>query len=287
MKREIPMLGGPMTAVVALSVLALSGTNATAKEPCGDHGECKALVEINSSDGDIGFHFLMDGGELIGAKVKRPDRKTIFSIEARRDLRQQTFTETFVESAEPLCFDPLTDQDPENDEEDFVTLEDFLARWSAGRYKFVGTTEDGGAFGATRLEYDLPAAPTNVNFDAQSGVISWEAGNDLGACATSAELDDLVTAGDLPVHPQDVPVAIWEAVLEPDVEDGDPLGALKLTIRLPGDIAMLQVDVPDAYLASLPDDTPGKIEVGAIGTGDNATFTELEDLCLNENQGCE
>ena len=59
-------------------------------------------------------------------------------------------------------------------------------------------------------------------------------------------------------------------VLEPDVGDGDPTGALKYTVRVPGDI--YSVTVPADYLASLPDDTPVKIEVGAIGWGDNATL---------------
>jgi hypothetical protein len=30
-----------------------------------------------------------------------------------------------------------------------------------------------------------------------------------------------------------------------------------------------------------------KIEVGAIGTTDNATFTEVGGFCVNENKGCD
>jgi hypothetical protein len=48
-------------AAVLLS-LSLGAANAT--EPCEDFGECKVLIEINSTDGDIGFHFLMDGDEF-------------------------------------------------------------------------------------------------------------------------------------------------------------------------------------------------------------------------------
>jgi hypothetical protein len=101
------------------------------------------------------------------------------------------------------------------------------------------------------------------------------------------ELDGLVADGALPVHPEDVPVAAWEVVLEPDVEDGDPLGNLVFSIRVPGDIATKAVTVPADYLAALPDDTPVKVEVGAIGLDDNATFTEVGDLCVNEVEGCE
>jgi hypothetical protein len=269
-------------AMVAMSV----ATVAMATEPCGDLGECKALVEINSSDGDIGFHFLMDGDDLQKGRLKNPSGFRIFKTEAFNQLRQQRFTETFVESAEPLCFDPLTDEDPENDDEDFVTLEDFLARWDAGTYTFIGGERAESSVGQSDLTFDLPAAPTTLAFNEITGVISWAAGNDLGECADSAELDTLVMQGDLPQHPQNVAVAAWEIVFEPDVEDGDPTGSLKFTIRVDGDIATKEVTVPAEYLSDLPADTPAKIEVGAIGDGDNATFTEVADICVNENLGC-
>jgi len=47
------------------------------------------------------------------------------------------------------------------------------------------------------------------------------------------------------------------------------------------------VTVPADYLASLPDDTPVKIEIGAIGVDNNATFTEVGGFCINEDEGCE
>jgi hypothetical protein len=44
----------------------------------------------------------------------------------------------------------------------------------------------------------------------------------------------------------------------------------------------LAVTGPEDYLAALPDDTLVKIEVDAIGAEDNATFSELSDVCVNE-----
>ena len=92
------------------------------------------------------------------------------------------------------------------------------------------------AYGETELTNALPAAPADVDFD--GAVISWDAGDDLGNCASAAELDGLVWDGILPIHPEDLEVDAWEVVLEPDVDDGDPLGSLKFTIRVPGDIEM-------------------------------------------------
>jgi len=271
----------PLAAGAAL-VLGTGTTTVKATEPCGDFGECKALIEINSTDGDIGFHFLMDGDDLNSGRINDPNGAKVFEEQAKGPLRDQKLTETFAESAEPLCWaNPNADPD-----EDIVTLEEFLGRWAAGTYVFSGKGDGGEkSTGETELTHALPAAPASLAFD--GSVITWTAGDDLGKCASFAELSDLVAVGVLPVHPQDVTVAAWEIVLEPDVEDGDPTGNLVFNVQVSGDIQTKAVTVPADYLASLPDDTPVKIEVGAIGVDDNATFTEVTGFCVNENEGCE
>ena len=271
----------PLVLAVALASLPLA---AGATEPCGDFGECKVLIEINATDGDIGFHFLMDGDELRGAALFNPKHKRIFSYKVRRELREQTLTETFAESAEPLCFDPTLDDDPENDDEDFVTLEDFIERWTPGTYRFVGVDENfERSFGASELTFNLPAAPTDLEFelepddDSFEGSISWAPGDDLGECSDGMEL--------LPMPPADVPVAAWEVVFEPEVDGRE---GFTYVVRIPGDAEELEVEVPDDYLESLPPNTPAKIEVGAIGFDDNATFSEEGEICVNETRknGC-
>ena len=276
-----------MAASAAVVAWGTGSPAAMATEPCDDFGECKVLIEINASDGDIGFHFLFDGDDLNSAKMKDPNRKVIYWNLAWGPLREQKLTENFVESAEPLCFDPLSDDDPDNDDEDFVTLVQFLERWTPGIYKFIGRTDEffSPQKGETELTYDLPAAPADVDFD--GSIISWDSGDDLGECADADELDDLVDDGVLPTHPENVTVDSWEIVFEPDVEDGELTGSHKYTVRVAGDIMPKEVTVPADYLASLPDDTPVKVEVGAIGGEDNATFTEEDGFCVNEDEGCD
>jgi hypothetical protein len=273
------------TTALATAIGLLVGSSAFATEPCGDFGECKVLIEINSSDGDIGFHFLMDGDDLRRAALFNPDHRKIFYYSTRRELGEQYLTETFAESAEPLCFDPTEDDDPENDDEDFVTLAEFLDRWDAGTYRFFGIGDDWElSFGASELTFNLPAAPTDLEYEEEmdgddvEGEISWAPGDDLGECSDGMDL--------LPMKPKKVPVAAWEVVLEPDV-DGI-VGTYKYVVRIPGDAEELEVEVPDDYLETLPDNTPVKIEVGAIGFDDNATFTEEGDICVNETEedGC-
>jgi hypothetical protein len=287
----------PFTTIsAAASVVLILGTGTTvarATEPCGDFGECKALVEINATDGDIGFHFLMDGDDLTSGEINDPNGAKVFEEKAKGPLKEQKHTETSGESAEPLCW-----QDPEADPgEEIVTLEEFLERWAAGTYVFSGMGEGGEkSTGETQLTHELPAAPSSVAFN--GSVISWAAGKDLGKCADEVKLDKLVADGVLPKHPKDVPVAAWEIVLEPDVADGDPTGKLVFSLRVPGTILSKEVTVPAQYLASLPAGTPVKIEVGAIGPkdvvpedgiddDDNATFTEKGGFCVSENGKCE
>jgi hypothetical protein len=224
----------------------------------------------------------VDGDDLVKIEGKNPDGKKFFKADAKKEFREQFMTETFVESAEPVCREELA----EDDGDIVVTLEEFLERWSPGTYAFKGKANEGEKpEGETVLTHYLPAAPDELEFD--GSVISWESGDDLGECATNAELAALVDDEVLPEHPENVVVAAWEVVFEPDVEDGDPTGSLKFTIRVAGDIDDTEVTVPAEYLADLPDDTPVKIEVGAIGADDNATFTEEDGFCVNKVEGCD
>ena len=290
----LPKFGGLMTAgAIGAGLLLVGWSAAHATEPCGDFDECKVLIEINASDGDIGFHWLGDAGDLRSMRIDDPYGEKVFENNAFGRLREQKLTETFGESAEPLCW-PDPDADPE-DLEDIVTLREFSERWEPGFYAFRGKGEEGEKLtGETLLSYDLPAAPKEVDFD--GSVISWEAGDDLGNCAPISNegddyagqelIEELVNDGII-ADPADVMVAAYEVVLEPDVEDGDPVGQLVFKVRVAGNVDPMQVTVPGDYLSALPEDTPVKVEVGAIGVDDNATFTEADGFCVNENEGCE
>ena len=65
MKEKYSISNTVLKAAAVIGVVGMFTTPVTATEPCGDFGECKAIIEINSTDGDVGFHFLMDGDDLI------------------------------------------------------------------------------------------------------------------------------------------------------------------------------------------------------------------------------
>jgi len=287
-KISVSLQGAFRLVIIALAYTGLC--QALAQEPCpesdGDIGECKVLIEINATDGDIGFHFLIDADDANSVRMDDPNGAKVFEDKAFGPLREQKMTETFLESAEPLCWpDPEADED-----EEVVSLRDFLELWEEGTYNIrVDGDEGEKVFGETVLSHDLPAAPTMLDFDGTS--IIWMPGNDLGHCAPLSDEEYGVetvaeVVPDLIPDPSTVAVAAWEVVMEPDVDDGDPIGDEVFSVRIAGD-APRSVDVPTAYLMSLPDDTPVKIEVGAIGEDDNATFSEKDEFCINEDKGCE
>lgn len=266
--------GAPLIAAIVV-------TDAVATEPCDDFGECKVIVEINSTDGDVGFHWLVDGDDLNSIRIDDSDGHKIYENKAFGPLHDQKLTETFGESSEPVCRESLK----EDEDDVVVTVEEFEERWPSGPYAISGSGDGGEKLsGETHLTYYLPAAPENLSYS--SGVIQWMSGSTLGECATEAELNQLVADEVLPIHPMNVQLTAWEVVVE--LEDGSNR---KFSVLLPG--SQTVVTLPPEFLSSIPANTPAKAEVGAIGGNlaigddDNATFTELSGLCLNEMwDGC-
>ena len=258
----------------AATSLALSfvSSDAAATER---YDEFVPIVEINATDGDVGFHVLLDGTGWDVAKIYRSNWDRIFKANAFKSLNRQGLTELFMESAEPLCWN-----DPEADPEDLeniVTVEDFVNRFAAGTYYARGRDLAGEVIkGSGQLTHDLPAAPI-VNIDAGLDVdgnadvtISWQVGVDLGNCAYP---EGLIT------DPGDVEVVRWEIVVEPDedaVEEAD-LEDTVFVVQFHGD-APMSVDVPAEFFGPYLDAgvTDFKGEVGAREESGNQTFTEIE-----------
>jgi len=252
------------TALIALSTF---GQSVFADAPCGDLDECRVLIEINASDGDIGFHVLFDAEGWTTAAISDPSSMPIFDESASNSLEDQTLTENFFESAEPVCEEGLREEPGD----EVVTLPEFLLRFPAGTYSF--SLDSGDRTGSTDLTHVIPAAPSEVDFDGKR--ISWEYGYDLGECTT--------VPGGFEVAGEDQ-IAGYEVVLEPD---DDELSKFKFTIQVPPDVN--EVVVPKAYLSSFDADTPLKVEVGAIerrpdGSFGNQTFTEADGFCAARNQ---
>lgn len=263
----------PMFSLVAVSLVGLPA-GAMAEE----FDEFEPFIEINATDGDIGYHVLLDGEAWKVAKIFDADGDRMFKGKGTDDLEEQGITEIFMESAEPPCWFEEANDEVDWYEDEVVDLEEFIDRFEEGTYTARGRTLEGERLRAeAEFTHNIPAAPeTRVEVVDRTVTIHFSSGTDLGQCEYPADL--------IP-NPADVEVVRWEVVLEPN-EDELPGGELPdglafavFTIQLPASenwMNEMSVVVPqvyvDAYLGA--EVNQFKYEVGAKEESGNQTFTE-------------
>lgn len=266
--------------LAAILTYVLLPALASADVPCGggEIDECRAYIEMNATDGDIGFHGLVDAEGWVWTQITDPDGHKLLKEQAKGSLKDQTLTETFFESEEPICSADLVEEPGE----EVVTLEEFFDRFPAGLYEFRTKLPEGGMLaGWTEVTHALPAAPDDIAFDGST--ITWGPGEDLDEC----EPEEGSGAGE-------VGIAAYQVVLEPDFDAeepaDEPFAARIFSVFVPPEVNA--VTVPLQFLDSFPDDTPVKVEIIAIeerpnGSLGNQVAAEEDGFCLNEVEGCE
>jgi hypothetical protein len=224
MKRQ--GIGGPgllsLSARMAVAlVLAVAVTNGAAEG--AEFEKAQLFIEFNSTDDDAGIQVLLDGEAWRFLRIFRPDGRVILELEAKRGLGQLGLTELFFESAEP-------------------SLDEVLAKFPAGRYKFEGITIKGRTLeGSAVLSHDIPPAPF---FSPSSG--------------------ELVDRSNTVITWQPIPgIARFQVIVE-----NEDLG-VSITVDLSGSVTELQV--PPSFLIA---DTEYKAEVLAIAETGNRTIAE-------------
>ncbi len=110
--------------------------------------------ELNNTDGDLGFHGLIDGDAWKRLEVENPKERRLLNVFVQSRLRRQGLTEFFFESAEPT-FDELA---PEK----------FFRRFPEGEYEISGVTLEGEELESTAMiTHLLPAPPDNITVNGQ------------------------------------------------------------------------------------------------------------------------
>ena len=108
--------------------------------------DARIRIEVNATDGDSGLHVLLDAEGWKFVKIFDPCGKQIFHVAGGGNVRKTGLTELFFESAEP-GFEELP-------------LDEFLARFPAGDYRFTGETITGKRlFSIAKLTHALPDGP--------------------------------------------------------------------------------------------------------------------------------
>lgn len=104
------------------------------------------IAELNNTDGDLGFHALVDGEPWRLLEIRDPSGARILRVRPTGELRLQGLTEIFFESAEP--------------EFDELTPEEFFARFPEGVYEISGVSVDGEEMESEAVfSHVMPAPP--------------------------------------------------------------------------------------------------------------------------------
>jgi hypothetical protein len=231
--RHTRMLTCSLAALVVL-IVGVTSPEAWAAKKKLELKISRIYWEYNSSANDLGVHVSLDGEDWRKLKIINPAGRTIFEVEGRGPYRLLGLTELFFEGAEPNLDD--------------FPLENLLARFPEGTYRFTGRTVDGDAIAGTgQFTHAIPAGPTNVvaALNGNSLVISWN--------PVTGPPDGFP---DLPIN-----VVGYQVIV----------GSFQVTI--PATTTPLQVTVPPEFVSSLPGGQ-NLFEVLAIEIGGNQTITE-------------
>jgi hypothetical protein len=198
--------------------------------------QAQVRIEVNATDGDSGFHVLLDAEEWRSVRIFDPNHRLIFEVKGGGSIRKTGLTELFFESAEP-GFDELP-------------LDEFLERFPAGEYLFYGKTLEGDSlFSKATLTHALPEGPVLLSppedsvQDPNNTVVAWQPVAD----------------------PPGSQIVRYEVIVE------DESVAPKRVFSAVVPATVTSMTIPSAFLVP---NTEYKYEVVAIDQGGNQTLSE-------------
>src|SRR5262245_23345535 len=167
-RRHLGVLAVSLTAAVAL-VLGVtihpSWGQSHKKAPQMAFEEASIYIEFNSTGQDAGIQVALDAEAWKSLKIVSPDGRKILDLTGKGSLRKLGLSEFFFESDEPALED--------------LPLDEFLALFPEGEYKFLGKTPDGETlFSTATFSHEIPSAPVIVSpavQDPAHTVIQWDA----------------------------------------------------------------------------------------------------------------
>jgi hypothetical protein len=155
MTRHARLLHVVLLGAVALGLGTLPGRAASFKE-------ARIYIEYNASANDLGFHVFLDAEDWEALTIANPAGTTIFEVEGKGGYTDLGLTELFFEGAEPSLDD--------------FPLEDLLARFPEGKYRFEGVTVGGThLMSMATLSHAVPEGPAvSALVDDDTVTIRWD-----------------------------------------------------------------------------------------------------------------
>ena len=217
--------------VLALFLLVAVVLGLAAPAWAAKFSEARIYIEYNSSANDLGFHVSLDGEVWKSLEILNPTGMMIFEVEGKGGYTDLGMTELFFEGAEPFLGD--------------FPLEDLLALFPEGKYKFIGVTVGEARLVSTaRLSHAVPDGPSvSTDVDDDTVIIRW----------------DPVTAPPEGFPDEDIEIVGYQVIVD------------SFQVTLPA--SSTEVTLPREFVESLE---PGEhdFEVLAIEASGNQTITE-------------
>ena len=225
---------------VAVAALLTAGVVQVGWAQDAQFDEANLFAELNDTDGDLGFHALIDGEPWRRLSISDPNGRQILLVRPQRRLARQGLTELFFESAEPDL--------------DELSPEEFFDRFPRGSYRISGRTIEGDELDSTAtFSHRMPAPPDNVTVSGVDLETDCEANTPEVGEPVVVRWDPVTTSHLTIGTPNDRPILIdrYQLVVEReepkllifDLElPGDP-------DALPDDLAAYEVTVPPEFIA--------------------------------------
>jgi hypothetical protein len=241
---RVAALAALMLVAIAAPAVALQDRGAPADRDTGQGpivrlADARMKFEINATDHDGGVQVFLDADPWRSMSILDPDGKVVYTTSTQGNIGELGGTELFLESGEPP-FDELA-------------LEDLLALFPEGQYRFRGEGLEGERFvGTARLAHDLPDGPTLVS--------PLDGGPLQDPDATTVRWEGVGPANGSPI------VGYQVLVVQPDTG----LAALpKITLDVTMPPTATSLAIPPGFLEP---DTEYEWEVLAIEEGGNQTI---------------
>ncbi len=196
----------------------------------------QVLIQLNDTDGDLGFHARVDGDAWKRLRIFDPRERKLLDLRLRGRLRRQGLTELAFESAEPTF--------------DVLPPAVFFKRFPEGEYEIEGVALDGGELESTSVfSHLIPAAPGNL--------------------AVSGEPAPDDCDGEAPVAESPVEIA-WDAVTtsHPDLGRSGDVEIDSYEVSIEAETTALTIDVDG-------ETTWVELAEGAIPSGEEVKFQVL------------
>lgn len=239
MRLAKPTAAGAVLVLLAFAAAASSALSSASRVSARPQylDEATVIVEVNSTEGDAGIQFFLDGEPWRTMRVTGPPgtgSRKLVQIDTKGRLKRHGLTELFSESSEP-SFEELP-------------LDVFKKRFPEGTYRFAGRTIAGRKLvGAAELSHAIPNGPKIISpaegseIDRSNVALQWRPGP----------------------QPTNVDIVAYRAIVERE----DPLRVFSVDLRSP----VTHMTVPKQFLEP---GTEYLFELQAIERSGNITFSE-------------